>query len=91
MGRTNTNPVQRMYFVYNLEKNECTCQIINCPHPIRSGRHAGNLETHVKSFHKNEYQLLLKEKVKMSISKTASNVESETYSSILKVCKLILK
>ena len=47
MGRTSTNPVQRMYFVYNLNKNESTCQIINCPHPIRIGCHAENLETHV--------------------------------------------
>jgi len=58
MGRTISNPVIRMYFVYDLSTNTSTCTILDCPHPLRSGRHAGNLENHIKAFHPNEYKEL---------------------------------
>jgi len=69
MGRTISNPVQKMYFKYNISTNECVCQIPNCINPIRTGNHSGNLENHVKVFHKDEYQLLLKEKERFTGSK----------------------
>ncbi|CAI6358146.1 unnamed protein product [Macrosiphum euphorbiae] len=81
MGRKITNPVLRMYFVYNVSTNTSTCTILDCPHPVRSGCHAGNLENHVKAFHQNEYKELLKEKSKVSSS---CHNEYEPSSSIVK-------
>jgi len=69
MGRTISNPVQKMYFKFNISTNECVCQIPNCNNPIRTGSHSGNLENHVKVFHKDEYLLLLKEKERLTGSK----------------------
>lgn len=81
MGRTISNPVIRMYFVYDLSTNTSTCTILDCPHPLRSGRHAGNLENHIKAFHPNEYKELLKEKSKVS----SYHNEYEPSSSVVKV------
>lgn len=64
MGRKTTNPVTKMFFKYNINTNESICTIPECVNPVRSGNHAGNLENHVKTFHKNEYILLLNEKEK---------------------------
>lgn len=69
MGRTISNPVQKMYFKFNISTNECVCQIPNCVNPIRTGSHSGNLENHVKVFHKDEYLLLLQEKERLTGSK----------------------
>ncbi|KAL5233767.1 hypothetical protein ACI65C_001177 [Semiaphis heraclei] len=58
-----------MYFKFNISTNECVCQIPDCVNPIRTGSHSGNLENHVKVFHKDEYLLLLKEKERLTGSK----------------------
>lgn len=66
MGRKSSNPVQEMYFRYNVNTNESVCQIHECTNPRRTGNHAGNLENHIKVFHKEEHILLMKEKEKFS-------------------------
>ncbi|CAI6367218.1 unnamed protein product [Macrosiphum euphorbiae] len=80
MGRKITNSGLRMYFVYNVSTNTCTCTILDCPHPVRSGCHARNLENHVKAFLQNENKELLKEKSKVS----SCHNEYEPSSSIVK-------
>ncbi|KAF0707481.1 zinc finger BED domain-containing protein RICESLEEPER 1-like isoform X1, partial [Aphis craccivora] len=64
MPRTKSNPVGRMFFHYNLNTNESTCQVPNCKNPVRTGNHSGNLENHIKQFHKEQYGTLLREKEK---------------------------
>lgn len=41
MGRTNSNPVKKMNFKFNISTNESVCQITNCPNPTRTGYHLG--------------------------------------------------
>jgi len=81
MGRKITNPVLSMYFVYDLSSKTSSFTILDCPHPLHSGCHAGNLENHIKAFHQNEFKELLKEKSKMS----SYHNEYELSSSIVKV------
>lgn len=83
MGRTISNPVQRMFFVYDGPSNTSLCSILGCPRPLRRGRNAGNLENHVKVFHPNEFKKLLIEKLKVPFCQ--NEYEDEPSSSILKV------
>jgi len=66
MGRTKSNPVGQMFFQYNINTNESTCQVPNCKNPVRTCNHSGNLENHIKYFHKEQYDILLKKKKKNS-------------------------
>lgn len=51
-----------MFFKYDNHSNESTCQILNCANPVRTGNHSGNLESHIKNFHNEQYILLTNEK-----------------------------
>jgi len=62
MPKIKSNPVQRMFFQYDIHKNESTCQILNCANPVRTVNHSGNLESHIKNYHKEQYILLTIEK-----------------------------
>lgn len=64
MPKIKSNPVERMFFKYDNHSNESTCQILNCANPVRTGNHSGNLESHIKNFHKEQYILLTNEKKK---------------------------
>ena len=64
MPKIKSNPVERMFFKYDIHSNESTCQILNCANPVRTGNHSGNLESHIKNFHKEQYILLTNEKNK---------------------------
>ncbi|KAF0713185.1 zinc finger BED domain-containing protein RICESLEEPER 1-like isoform X2, partial [Aphis craccivora] len=91
MGRTISNPVIRMYFVYDLSTNTSTCTILDCPHPLRSGRHAGNLENHIKAFHPNEYKELRKQKTgpldkMISVTKTTLTNVKLNKNNIIDAC-----
>ncbi|XP_060851317.1 uncharacterized protein LOC132929775 [Rhopalosiphum padi] len=66
MGRTKSNPVGQMFFQYNINTNESTCQVPNCKNPVRTCNHSGNLENHIKYFHKEQYDILLKKKKKIT-------------------------
>jgi len=58
MPRTKSNPVGRVFFQYNLNADESTCQIANCENPVRTGNHSGNLENHIKQFHEEQCGIL---------------------------------
>lgn len=62
MGRKTTNPVGKLFFKYNVDKNDSSCIIEGC-HRIIKGRHSQNLETHIRSYHADEYEVLVKSKV----------------------------
>lgn len=63
MGRKQSNPVGTLYFSYDKLKNLSTCKIKNCYKPLLKGKHATNLETHIRSCHKDEWAELEREKV----------------------------
>lgn len=58
MGRKKTNPVSHLFFTFHKERNESTCTVEGCIKPILKGNHSNNLETHIRSFHPNEYKIL---------------------------------
>lgn len=49
MGRPQSNPVKKLFFTYNIDKNESTCQIEGCRRPILKGNVSHNLETHIRT------------------------------------------
>ena len=38
------------------------CQVLNCANLIGTGNHLGNLKSHIKNFHKEQYILIMNEK-----------------------------
>jgi len=62
MGRKTINPVGKLFFKYNVNKNDSSCIIEGCHRKIK-GRHSKNLETHAASYHADEYEVLVKSKV----------------------------
>jgi len=62
MGRNQTNPVSKLFYTYNIQKNESTCNIKQCRRPILKGRHSYNLETHIKCNHPEENKVLKSKK-----------------------------
>lgn len=62
MGRKNTNPVGKLYFTYDLSKDHSVCNIVGCPRPILKGKHSRNLETHIKTTHPIELNILTSKK-----------------------------
>jgi len=62
MGRKTTNSVGKLFFKYNLDKNDSSCIIEGCHRTIK-GRHSQKLETHIRSYHADEYEVLVKSKV----------------------------
>lgn len=58
MGRKTTNPVSKLFFDYNHQKDESTCTVQGCRKPLMKGRHGHNLETHIRSFHSHEAKIL---------------------------------
>lgn len=58
MGRKTTNPVSKLFFDYNHQKDESTCTVQGCRKPLMKGRHSHNLETHIRSFHSHEAKIL---------------------------------
>lgn len=55
MVRIVPNSMLRLYSNYNYDKNKSTSKILECPNSVFSEHHAGNLELHIKIYHKNEY------------------------------------
>ncbi|KAL5239024.1 hypothetical protein ACI65C_006434 [Semiaphis heraclei] len=43
-----TNPVSKLFFDYNHQKDESTCTVQGCRKPLMKGRHSHNLETHIR-------------------------------------------
>lgn len=75
MGRKPTNPVGKLFFTYNIEKDESTCNVKGCCRPIMKGQHSHNLETHIKTSHIQEWNILVKAKEDIENEKIASKKE----------------
>jgi len=82
MPRTKSNPVGRMFFQYNLNTNESTCKVPNCKNPVRTGNHSGNLENHIKQYHKEEYGISFKRKEKNNSTYPTENCSTTNKVSI---------
>jgi len=54
MPKIKSNPVERMFFKYNILTNKSICQVLNCANTVRTGNHSGNLESYIKSFIPNQ-------------------------------------
>ena len=54
MGRTQTNPVDA-YFSKDKITKKSKCLVDNCKTTF-SGLHSGNMETHLLTYHKKEYE-----------------------------------
>ncbi|KAL5246026.1 hypothetical protein ACI65C_013434 [Semiaphis heraclei] len=75
MGRKPTNPVGKLFFTYNIEKNESTCNVKDCCRPVMKGQHSHNLETHIKTSHPEEWEILVKAKQDIENEKILSKKE----------------
>ncbi|XP_060859135.1 LOW QUALITY PROTEIN: uncharacterized protein LOC132936427 [Metopolophium dirhodum] len=62
MGRPQTNPVKKLFFSYNIDKNESVCKIEGCRRPVIKGSVSHNLETHIRTTHPDEAIMLDKAK-----------------------------
>lgn len=67
-----TNPVGKLFFKYNIDKNESSCIIEGCHRSIK-GRHSQNLETHIRSYHLEELEVLIKSKVQIQKIQVTEN------------------
>lgn len=89
MGRKKTNPVGKLFFTYYIEKDVSTCKVDGCPRSVLKGKHSNNLETHIRSYHPDEYKQLTEakngqERVKQ-IEKYQANNISAMFSSKVKL------
>lgn len=75
MGRKPSNPVGKLFFTYNIEKDESTCNVKGCCRPVMKGQHSHNLETHIKTSHIQEWEILVKAKQSIDSEKMASKKE----------------
>jgi len=75
MGRKPTNPVGKLFFTYNIEKDESTCNVKGCCRPVMKGQHSHNLEVHIKTSHIQEWDILVKAKQDIENEKIASKKE----------------
>jgi len=64
MGRKKSNYVGQLFFKYDCEKNRSTCKVEGCHRPVLKGSHSNNLETHIRSYHPDEYTILIEAKNK---------------------------
>lgn len=75
MGRKPSNPVGKLFFTYNIEKDESTCNVKGCCRPVMKGQHSHNLETHIKTSHPQEWNILVKAKQDIENEKIVNKKE----------------
>lgn len=84
MGRKTTNPVGKLFFKYNIDKNESSCIIEGCHRSIK-GRHSQNLETHIRSYHAEQFEVLVKSKAQIQKIKVSENEDPTIQSKVNKI------
>jgi len=75
MGRKKSNPVGQLFFKYDREKNISTCKVEDCHRSVLKGNHSNNLETHIRSYHPQEYAILIESKNKPDVVKQPNTSE----------------
>lgn len=93
MGRRKSNPVGQLFFNYDKEKDISTCEVEGCQRSILKGGHSNNLETHIRSYHPEEYKILIDAKNEQKGVTQIENVQTNNMSALfsLKVNVLIYK
>jgi len=82
MGRKKSNPVGSLFFKFDHDKNISTCKVEGCHRPVLKGNHSHNLETHIRSYHTDEYKILIEAKNKSIEIKQKDDSHSNDISAI---------
>jgi len=87
MDRHQTNPVKKLFFTYNINKNESVCMIEGCRRPVLKGSISHNLETHIRTTHPDEAIMLDKAKADLKfVNSGVKRLNDEDDSCSNKVC-----